>query len=128
MLYQLAADALVVIHLGFIVFVVAGGFLAWRWRRLVWLHLTAAAWGATIEFAGWICPLTPLENHFRRLAGGTGYEGGFVEQYLIPVLYPEDWSVALRIVLGGFVVLVNGLAYAVYFWRAHHSRISQETS
>ena len=128
MLYQLAADALVVIHLGFIVFVVAGGFLAWRWRRLVWLHLPAAAWGATIEFAGWICTLTPLENHFRRLAGGTGYEGGFVEQYLIPVLYPEDWSVALRIVLGGFVVLVNGLAYAVYFWRAHHSRISQETS
>ena len=128
MLYRLAADALVVIHLGFIVFVVAGGFLAWRWQRLAWLHLPAAAWGATIELAGWICPLTPLENHFRRLAGGMGYEGGFVEQYLIPVLYPEDWSVALRIVLGGFVVLVNGFAYAVYFWRAHHSHSSKETS
>lgn len=93
---------------------VLGGFLAWRWRRMIWVHLPAAAWGALIEFAGWICPLTPLENRFRVLAGQSGYEGGFIEHYLIPVMYPEDWSLALRITLGTLVVLVNLVAYAGY--------------
>ncbi len=101
----------------FVLFVVAGGFLALRWRRLAWLHLPAALWGAVIEFMGWICPLTPLENHFRRLAGETGYQGGFVEHYLIPILYPAGYTLSLRLTLGAIVVVLNGVAYGIYFRR-----------
>lgn len=112
MIYRFLADSLVALHLAFILFVVLGGFLTWRWRRVAWVHLPAAAWGALIEFMGWVCPLTPLENRFRRLAGQLGYDGGFIEHYLIPVIYPDDWTLGLRIVLGGFVVIVNAVAYA----------------
>ncbi|MBI2072189.1 MAG: DUF2784 domain-containing protein [Gemmatimonadetes bacterium] len=84
MRYRFVADVLVVLHVAFVAFVVVGGFLALRWRRLAWLHLPAAVWGAIIEFMGWVCPLTPLENHFRRLAGEGGYQGGFIEHYVIP--------------------------------------------
>ncbi len=119
--YRVLADLLVVVHLGFVVFVVLGGFLVWRWRHVIWVHLPAALWGTWIEFAGWICPLTPLENRFRRLAGATGYEGGFVEHYLIPVLYPEEWTLSLRVVLGSLVVAVNVAAYGLYFWRRRNA-------
>jgi hypothetical protein len=108
------ADLLVVLHALFVLFVVAGGFLALRWRRLAWLHVPAALWGAAIEFMGWICPLTPLENQLRRLAGEAGYQGGFVEHYLIPTLYPTDYTLALRLTLGALVVVLNGLAYTLY--------------
>jgi len=117
MLYRFAADLLVTFHLGFVLFVVSGGFLAWRWRRLAWIHLPAATWGALIEFAGWICPLTPLENDLRRLAGENGYPGGFIEHYIIPTLYPSGLTTRVRMVLGGFVLLLNLLAYAAYFRR-----------
>ena len=117
MLYRLAADALVVVHLGFIFFVVIGGFLAWRWRRVAWIHLPVACWGALIEFSGWVCPLTPLENDMRRLAGDLGYEGGFIEHYVIPIIYPRQLTVEIQIGLGIFVLLLNGLAYSVYFIR-----------
>lgn len=100
-----------IVHLLFVVFVIAGGFLVWRWRRLIWAHVPCAVWGALIEFAGWICPLTPLENALRRAAGQEGYTGGFVEHYLIPVLYPSDWSLELRVILGSLVVAVNLVAY-----------------
>ncbi len=122
MLYRLAADALVLVHLGFILFVVGGGFLAWRWRNLVWLHVPAAVWGVLIEFAGWVCPLTPWENGLRRMAGGAGYEGGFIEHYLVPVMYPPGLTVGTQIVLGGFVIVINGFAYAVYFTRRRKHR------
>lgn len=111
MIYRLLADLLVALHFAFILFVVLGGFLAWRWRRVAWVHLPAALWGVLIEFMGWVCPLTPLENRFRALAGEGGYQGGFIEHYLIPVMYPEDWTVRLRIVLGSLVVAVNLVAY-----------------
>lgn len=117
MLYRLAADALVVVHLGFIFFVVIGGFLAWRWRRVAWIHLPVACWGALIEFSGWVCPLTPLENDMRRLAGDLGYEGGFIEHYVIPVIYPAQLTVQIQIGLGILVLLLNGFAYSVYFIR-----------
>ena len=109
----LLADALVVLHLLFVAFVMAGGFLLVRWPRLVWLHLPAAAWGAAIEFTGWICPLTPLENYLRNLGGGSVYRGGFVERYLLPVLYPENLTLPTQQVLGGVVVGVNLVAYAL---------------
>lgn len=114
---RLAADALVLFHLAFILFVVVGGFLAWRWRRLAWMHLPCALWGAAIEFAGWICPLTPWEVALRHRAGQAGYEGGFVEHYIIPLIYPGDLTVTVRVVLGVLVVAVNVVAYVGYFRR-----------
>ncbi len=121
MLYRLFADTLVVIHLTFITFVVVGGFLAWRWRWLAWIHVPVALWGGLIELlesARWtICPLTPLEVHFRRLAGGEGYEGGFIEHYIIPIIHPAGLTPAVQVILGISVVIINGFAYAIYFRR-----------
>lgn len=117
MLPRLAADLLVLLHLGFILFVVTGGFLAWRWRRLAWVHIPCALWGALVEFMGWICPLTPWEVTLRRQAGQAGYDSGFVEHYIIPMVYPEALTLRIQIGLGLVVVAVNVLAYAVYFRR-----------
>lgn len=111
------ADGLVVLHLAFVVFVMAGGFLLARWPRLVALHLPAACWGAYIEFSGGICPLTPLENRLRALGGGEIYAGDFVARYLLPVLYPEALTPTLQVVLGATVVAVNAFAYGLA-WRA----------
>lgn len=120
------ADVLVIVHLLFVAFVVAGGFLLARWPKLVWLHLPAAAWGAYIEFSGGICPLTPLENRLRVLGGGSAYSGDFVERYVLPILYPGYLTLPLQQVLGGVVVGVNlvayGLAYAA--WRRRVARRS----
>jgi len=117
MLYRLTADVLVVVHLGFIIFVVVGGFLAWQWRRLARLHIPIALWGALIEFTGWTCPLTPLENGLRRLAGDVGYDGGFIEHYVIPIIYPATLTSATQVGLGILVLLLNCVAYSVYFTR-----------
>ena len=117
MTYRLLADLVVLVHVAFVVFVVAGGYLALRWRRLAWLHVPAALWGSLIELTGWICPLTPLENTLRRLAGEAGYRGGFIEHYVLPVLYPVHYTLALRLALAALVVLLNGVAYALYFRR-----------
>jgi hypothetical protein len=112
----LLANALVLLHLAFILFVVAGGLLVARDKRLIWLHLPAAAWGALIEFMGWICPLTPLENHFRKLSGKAGYEGGFIEHYLLPLIYPETLTATVQTVLGILVLAINFLIYS-WLWR-----------
>jgi len=109
--HKLAADLLVVIHALFVLFVVLGGVVVWRWPRLAWLHLPAAAWGAWIEFTGSICPLTPLEQSLRRAAGGIGYEGGFIDHYLLPVLYPAGMERGAQWTLG---LLVVGLNLAIY--------------
>ncbi len=122
MLYRLAADALVLVHFAFIVFVVLGGFLTWRWRRLAWLHIPAVAWGALIEFMGWICPLTPLEVSLRRMAGGAGYEGGFIAHYILPIIYPAGLTPTIQVMLGVLLVLLNGVAYFVYFKRRNRLR------
>jgi hypothetical protein len=118
------ADTLVIVHLLFVVFVVGGGFLLARWPRLAWLHLPAAAWGAAIEFTGGICPLTPLENRLRALAGEGVYSGDFVTRYLLPVLYPEQLTVPTQQLLGGIVVVVNVVAYALAYraWRRKAGR------
>lgn len=113
MLYRLLADALVVVHLAFVLFVVLGGLLVLRWPRAAWVHLPAAVWGAWIEWAGWICPLTPLENRLRERGGQSGYHTTFVEQYVLPVLYPPGLSREVQWVLGALVVAVN---VAVYLW------------
>ena len=121
------ADALVILHLLFVALVMAGGFLLVRWPRLVWLHLPAAAWGATIEFTGWICPLTPLENQLRTLGGGSAYSGGFVERYLLPILYPENLTLPIQQVLGGVVVGVNLVAYALAYRALRRKAVTQSS-
>jgi hypothetical protein len=116
MLWRFLADLIVTFHVGFVLFVVLGGLLALRWPRVVWVHLPAALWGAGIEFVHGICPLTPLENHLRRLGGESGYAGGFVEHYLHPILYPAGLTQDSQLVLGVFVVVLNAVVYMI-LWR-----------
>ncbi|MCL4847672.1 MAG: DUF2784 family protein [Acidobacteria bacterium] len=118
MTWALLADAIVVVHLAFVAFVVLGGLMVWRWPRLAWVHVPAAAWGALVEFRGWVCPLTPLEVSWRLRAGQEGYTGDFVEQYLLPILYPEGLTRGVQIALGVFVVVVNVGVYAALLLRA----------
>lgn len=113
--YWLAADLTLVLHLLFILFVIFGGLLCLHRVRWAWLHLPAMIWGVWVEWAGWICPLTPLENHFRQLASGQGYLGGFVEHYLIPLIYPEQLTVSLQWFLGLSVLIVNFFIYLYVF-------------
>lgn len=117
MLIRLAADLVALIHLGFIVFVVGGGLAVLRWPRAAWLHLPAAAWGAGIVLFGGVCPLTPLENALRRAAGQAGYEGGFIEHYLMPILYPVGLTRGMQVVLGLLVVAVNLAVYTIVLAR-----------
>ena len=113
MLYRTLADLTVLVHFAFVLFVVGGAFLVLRWKRLAWVHVPAAMWGALIEFAGWICPLTPLENRLRVLGGSAGYRGSFVEHYVIPVLYPGGLTREVQILLGMTVIVIN---IGVYGW------------
>jgi len=115
MIYRWLADAVVVLHICFVGFVVLGGFLLRRWPKLIYVHLPAAVWGVLIEFAGWICPLTPLENSLRARGGQAGYEGGFIEHYLLPILYPGGLSRNIQLVLGLFALAMNAVAYTLYF-------------
>ena len=111
MFYAITADLLLVVHLGFACFVVAGGLLVCRWRWLALLHLPAVLWAVLLEFRGWICPLTPWEQQLRLAAGQSGYRGSFVEHYLLPVLYPSALDNNTQMILGGFFILVNVVAY-----------------
>ncbi|CAN7531054.1 DUF2784 domain-containing protein [Cupriavidus necator] len=116
------ADLVVIVHGLFILFVVAGGLLALRWPRVAWLHLPAAAWGVLIEWSGWICPLTPLENTLRQAAGQAGYSGGFVERYLLPLIYPAGLTPAVQLWLGLVVLVVNAAVYALWWRRRRAAR------
>ncbi|MDE2662350.1 MAG: DUF2784 domain-containing protein [Gemmatimonadota bacterium] len=116
-MYRVLADLVLVVHFLFIAFVVAGGFAAVRWPRLAWAHIPCFAWGALIEFAGWICPLTPLENDLRVASGQAGYSGGFIEHYLLPVIYPGALTREIQIWLGLSVLALNAVAYAWLLFR-----------
>ncbi|MDH4131763.1 MAG: DUF2784 domain-containing protein [Gemmatimonadota bacterium] len=116
MTYRLLADFVVLLHFGFVAFVTLGGLLGFRWRRAPMVHLPAALWGIWIEVSGGICPLTPLENWLRAHGGGVGYSGGFVEHYILPVLYPAGLTRETQYLLAGLVVAVNLVVY-VALWR-----------
>ena len=117
MIYLVLADAVLLLHFAFILFVVLGGLLVLRRRRLIWLHLPVVIWGALIEFAGWICPLTPLENWLREQGGDRGFSGGFINHYLATLIYPEGLTRELQWLLGALVLAINA---AIYFrvWRS----------
>jgi hypothetical protein len=125
MKWSLLADGLVVIHFAFTAFVIFGGFLTWRWRWIVLAHLPALAWGAWVEVSATICPLTPLENHLRRLAGESGYSGGFLAHYLVAVLYPPGLTWRIQWVLAAVLLALNAVAYGRLLWhpRAQRTRI-----
>lgn len=125
--YKLAADGVVVLHLAFVAFVVLGGLLVLRWPRVAWVHLPVAFYGALIEVVGFVCPLTPLENRLRGAAGQAGYEGGFVEHYLLPVLYPAGLTREVQWVLAGGVVLINVVVYGVV-WRRRRRRLARRAA
>ena len=113
MAYRWLAGLVLLVHFAFILFVLFGGLLVLRRPRLAWLHIPAAAWGALIEFSGWICPLTPLEVTLRRAGGEAGYSVGFIERYLTAAIYPEGLTRGTQVALGVVVVAINGWAY----WR-----------
>lgn len=112
----LLADAVLVGHLAFIVFALLGAALLPRWPALVALHLPALAWGTWIELSGGICPLTPLENALRRAAGEQGYDGGFVDHYLLPIVYPEGLTRETQWGLAAILVAVNAALYGRWWW------------
>jgi hypothetical protein len=122
MALRLLADAVVLLHSAFVAFVVLGGFLALRWPRMSWVHLPAAAYGFLVEAAGWVCPLTPLEVWLRRRAGEAGFAGGFVEHYLIPLVYPSPFPRSLAWTLAGVVIAVNATSYALVLGRGRRAR------
>jgi hypothetical protein len=115
-IHRVLADLILIAHLGFIVFVVLGGLLTLRWRGAPFVHLPAVAWGVHVEWSGGICPLTPLENSLRQAAGGAGYSGGFIEHYLVPILYPSNLSPPVQLALAAFVILANVVVYLAV-WR-----------
>ncbi|MET0049102.1 MAG: DUF2784 domain-containing protein [Sedimenticola sp.] len=113
MLARLGADLVLLIHFGFILFVVLGGLLVLRWNRLAWLHVPSVIWGVTIDAMGWICPLTPLENSLRIAGGERGFEGGFIEHYLLPLIYPLGMSRGEQIALAMLALLLNLAIYTI---------------
>jgi len=122
--YRLLADAVLLLHFGFLAFVVAGGLLLPRWPRLAWLHLPALAWGAYVVLAGEICPLTPMESALREAGGGRGFEESFIEHYLMPLIYPSEvqgpTGRRLQAALGVALLLFNAGVYALLWWRRRH--------
>ena len=121
MAYRAAADAILVSHLAFVLFVVFGALLLLRWPRLAWLHIPAVVWAAFIEFSGTICPLTPLEVALRQRAGQAGYGGGFIDHYVVSLLYPEGLTQNTQAMLGAVVVAINAAIYIVALRRRRTS-------
>ena len=113
MIYSFLADSLVVLHFIFILFVVFGGLFVFKWPKLGYLHIPAAVWGGLIEIQGWLCPLTPIESRLRQAAGTTAYKDGFIEHYLIPVIYPTELTREDQLFLGLSVFILNGI---IYIW------------
>jgi hypothetical protein len=112
-IYRILAHGVMIVHFGFVFFVVLGGFLVLRWPCLRWLHIPAVLWGSFVECVGWTCPLTPLENLLRRMGDESGYQGGFLEHYLLALLYPAGLTRWHQVLLGACVLTVN----AFFYWR-----------
>ena len=123
MIFRVAADLTVILHLVFILFVLFGGLFCLHHARWAWLHLSTMSWGVWVEWANRQCPLTPLENYFREMASGQGYSGGFIEQYLLPLIYPGELTSAMRWFLGALVLATNMIVY-LYVFKKRRKRSS----
>jgi len=117
MLAKVSADLLVAVHFAFIVFVVLGGFLVLKWGKVAILHIPCVLWGALIEFSGWICPLTPVERYLREVAGGEAYSGGFIDHYIMPLVYPTGLTREMQISLGIIILISNLCIYGLVIFR-----------
>ena len=117
MVYSLLADLVVILHAAFVLFVILGGIPVFWVPRFAWCHIPAACWAAALEFGGWICPLTPLENRLRHMAGESGYGTGFIEHYIVPILYPAVLTRKLQIILGIIVIVINVGIYGAAWYR-----------
>lgn len=125
MIYRIGADLVVIVHLLFVLFVALGGLFAVRWARLMWLHLPAFLWGALVEFAGFVCPLTPLEEGLRQRGGQNGYGGDFIGHYVVALLYPSGLTRQMQIWLGCAVLLTNSLIYGYFFMHGRQPRAAR---
>ncbi|HSQ31157.1 MAG TPA: DUF2784 domain-containing protein [Gemmatimonadaceae bacterium] len=125
MWYRIAADLVLIAHFVFVLFVVGGGVLAIRWPRVAWVHVPVAIYGAVIEFMGFICPLTPLENSLRQRGGEAGYSGGFIDHYITATIYPSGLTRRIQLVLGIAVLVLNAVVYTIAARRARSSIESQ---
>jgi hypothetical protein len=120
MFYRFLADSVVVFHMCFVIFVLTGAALVVRWKWVALLHVPAALWGMYVEWSGAMCPLTPLENYLREAGGGATYQGGFIDHYIMPTLYPENLTRDFQITLGTVIALINVLLYTIAFTRRGH--------
>lgn len=118
-MYGLLATLVVLTHFAFVLFVMFGGLLVALWPKVAWVHLPLASWGGYVEFSGAVCPLTPLENRLRRMAGESGYTGGFLDEYVVRLLYPPGLTREMQIALGTGAILLN---VAVYVWVVRRRR------
>ena len=123
--YSAAADAILILHFAFVLFVALGGLLVLRWPWIAWVHIPAAIWGIGIEFGGWICPLTPLENALRERAGGQAYQGDFIARYLMPMIYPEGLTREAQVILGTIALVGNVIIYSIAWRRARTVKIGE---
>ena len=121
-IYRVLADLVMLFHFAVILFIVMGGFLTWRWPRLAWVHLPAVAYGISISLVGWVCPLTPLESELRLRAGQRGFEGGFVEHYILPIIYPPGLTPQIQVLFALGLILLMGLAYGIPLWRSRQTQ------
>jgi hypothetical protein len=117
MLYRILADGVLIIHFAFVLFVAAGGIMVYYRLKLAWAHLPCAAWGVLIEFYGWTCPLTPLENYLRCQGAAGGYDGSFLAHHLISILYPQMLTRQIQTALGGIALGINALIYGWIWYR-----------
>lgn len=125
--YAVAADAVMLIHFLFIAFALFGSLLLLKWPKLIWLHVPALCWGIYIELSGNICPLTPLENHFRALAGESTYYGGFIAHYLGPIIYPAGLTRGWQYFAFAVLVTVNAIGYGLYFRRRRRASTAKSS-
>jgi hypothetical protein len=128
MVYHALSNLVLIAHLAFVLFVVLGGFLVLKWKSLAWIHVPAFLWGALIELAGWVCPLTPLENWLREKDGGLVYRTDFIEHYILSLLYPTTLTRSLQIFLGLFVLSVNLGLYGWILWRTAQKKARGNSS
>ena len=121
------ADWVLAVHALFVLFVIGGGLLSLRWPKLMWVHVPAILWGAAVEFGGWLCPLTPIENRLRAAAGQAGYRGDFIAHYLGLTLYPPSLTRSLQIYLAVAVLLLNALVYSL-LWRRRQRALATRSA